>query len=92
MAGFEVDRVDELPEGLIAETIPSGTYAVFTHTIQGNDLHAELQPTMQWILGTWLPDSKHTFLNAADIEIYPPGFEPTPGNSLEICIPIRPAA
>ncbi len=91
IAGVGVDRIDRLPDGLVAETIPRQTYACFTHTIQGEDLHAELQPTMAWILGTWLPASKHTMANGPDLEVYPPGFEPGPGHSLEVCIPIAAA-
>ena len=41
-----------MPEGLIAETIPRQTYAVFTHTMKTHSLHEELQPTIAWIWGT----------------------------------------
>lgn len=89
VAGIGVDRVDTLPEGLIAETIPRQTYAVFTHQIKGNDLHAELQPTVGWIWSTWLPASPYEYVPGPDFEEYPAGFEPEPGHSLDICIPIR---
>ena len=90
IAGNAVDRVDTLPEGLIAETIPRQTYAVFTHTIKTQSLHQELQTTVAWILGTWLPASSYDFAPGPDFEAYPEGFEPAPGNTIDICIPIRP--
>ncbi len=90
IAGNAVERVDTLPEGLIAETIPRQTYAVFTHTMKTHSLHEELQPTVAWIWGTWLPASAYEFAVGPDFEAYPEGFQPTPGNSIDICIPIRP--
>jgi len=89
VAGVAVERVDRLPEGTIAESVPRQTYAVFRHQIRGHNLHAELQPTMRWIFGTWLPAAPFEYAAGPDFERYPPGFEPAPGHSLEIAIPVR---
>jgi AraC family transcriptional regulator len=90
IAGNAVECVDTLPEGLIAETIPRQTYAVFKHRMKTHSLHEELQPTTAWIWGTWLPASPYEYAPGPDFEAYPAGFEPAPGNSIEICIPIQP--
>ncbi len=84
-----LQEVDTLPEALIAETIPRQIYAVFTHTINSHSLHQELQPTVAWIWGTWLPASAYEYAPGPDFEAYPEGFEPVPGNSIDICIPVR---
>jgi AraC family transcriptional regulator len=89
IAGNAVERVDTLPEGLIAETIPRQTYAVFTHTLKTHSLHEELQPTVTWIWGTWLPASMYEYAPGPDFEAYPAGFAPAPGNAIDICVPIR---
>lgn len=90
IAGVAVDRVDRLPEGLVAETIPRQTYAVFTHHVQSTSLHEELQPTLRWIFGTWLPSAPYDYVPGPDFERYPPEFDPDNGKGfLEICIPVR---
>lgn len=89
IAGIGVTRVDALPAGLIAETIPRQTYAVFTHTMKSHSLHPELQPTVAWIWGTWLPASGYEYVAGPDFEAYPPDFDMTPGSRIDICIPVR---
>jgi AraC family transcriptional regulator len=89
VAGVAVERVDRLPEGTIAESVPRQTYAVFKHHIRSLDLHAELQPTVRWIWSTWLPASPFEYVGGPDFERYPPDFEPKPGKYLEIAIPVR---
>jgi AraC family transcriptional regulator len=69
--------------------VPRQTYAIFTHHIRSQNLHAELQPTVRWIWSTWLPASPYEYLGGPDFERYPPDFEPVPGKSLEICVPVR---
>jgi AraC family transcriptional regulator len=90
IAGVAVEAVHELPEGVVATTIPSQTYAVFTHHMKAPDLHEELQNTMRWIWGTWLAEGPYEYVRAADFERYPPGFEPgQEGGFLEICVPVK---
>jgi len=90
MAGVGVDQVDRLPPGLVAETVPRQTYAVFTHHVRSPNLHAELQPTMRFIWGTWLRDAPYEYVPTPDFERYPADFDPYSGESyLEICIPVR---
>ena len=89
VAGVAVERVDRLPPATIAETVPRQTYAIFTHRIRSRDLHTELQPTVRWIWGTWLPASPFEYVAGPDFERYPADFEPVPGKYLEICVPVR---
>jgi AraC family transcriptional regulator len=90
IAGVAVENVDRLPEGLVAETIPSQTYAVFKHHVRSTSLHEELQPTMRWIWGTWLPSAPYEYVPGPDFERYPPEFDPRNAKGfLEICIPVR---
>lgn len=90
IAAAPVERVDTLPEGMIAETVPRQTYAVFTHKVRGTPLHEELQPTIRWIWGTWLPASSYEYVPGPDFEVYPADFDPLLGSgNLEICVPVR---
>jgi AraC family transcriptional regulator len=90
LAGIAVDKVDQLPPGLVAETVPRQTYAVFTHHVRSKNLHDDLQPTMRWIWGTWLREAPYEYLPTPDFERYPPEFDPEHGKGfLEICVPVR---
>jgi len=53
IAANEVASVDEIPEGMIAETIPSQKYAVFTHFGKITNLGE----TFQYMLGDWLSNN-----------------------------------
>ena len=89
IAGIEVEKVDALPEGLIAETVPRQTYASFTHRVQSPQLHDEIQRTLHYIWATWLAQAPFDVVPGPDFERYSAGFRPEPGHSLEICIPVR---
>jgi AraC family transcriptional regulator len=91
VAGVAVDRVDELPSGTVAESIPRQTYAVFRHHVRSPNLHAELQPTLRFIWGTWLAGaSAYEYAGGPDFERYPPDFDAgQAGTFLDIAIPVR---
>jgi AraC family transcriptional regulator len=90
LAGVAVSRVDALKQGLVAETIPRQVYAVFTHVVRSAPFHDDLQPTVRWIWGTWLPNSAYEYAPGPDFERYPRDFDPTHiGASLEVCVPVR---
>jgi predicted aldo/keto reductase-like oxidoreductase/predicted transcriptional regulator YdeE len=50
IASNEVTKVDEVPEGMVTETIPSQKYAVFTHIGKITNIGE----TYQYILGDWV--------------------------------------
>lgn len=68
VAGVEVERVDTVPEGMIAFTVPANTYAVLTH--RG---HLSRLPDMvKHVWGRWLPASRYRHVPAPDFELYDP--------------------
>lgn len=90
VAGVPVSRVERLPAGVVAETLPALTWAVFGHRVRSLPLHEELAPTYRWIFGTWLPSSDWEYPVAADFERYPPGFDPGEARgTIEIWLPVR---
>lgn len=85
LAGAEVTKVDELPEGFEARTIPAGEYAVFTH----KGTLDKLEHTMSYIYGSWLPKSGRKLRDAPEIEAYDQRFKiDSPDSELDIYIPI----
>lgn len=86
VAGTEVKNADEVPEGMMAMTIPAGQYAVFTHKGSIDKLGF----TMKYIYGSWLPKSGHKLRDAPDMEIYDQRFKPASEDSeLDVYIPIQ---
>jgi AraC family transcriptional regulator len=86
VAGTEVKSTEEIPAGMVALTIPAGTYAVFTHKgkIQKIDM------TMKYIYGSWLPKSGKKLREAPELEIYDQRFKHDSDDSeLDIYIPIQ---
>ena len=71
-------------------SIPAAKYVVFEHTVRQPDLHQDLQASLQYIWGTWLPRSKYEFTGAADFELYSSRFNPTRMTGvIELYIPVR---
>lgn len=67
-----VRNFDNVPEGMETFTFPKCRLAKFRH--QGN--LAGLGKTIQYILGTWVPQSKHKVSDKLELEIYPAGYNP----------------
>src|SRR5262249_32315773 len=86
LAGVEVTRVDAVPAGMIAITVPTHTYAVFTHT----GPIARFPDTVKQVVGTWLPASRYRHLASPDFELYDDErWDPTTGEGeIEIWVPI----
>jgi len=90
VAGVEVDRIDEVPTGLVALTVPASTYAVFTHSG-----HISRFPdTVKQVFGHWLPASPYTHVPTPDFELYDERWDPATGNGdIDVWVPIAdPAA
>lgn len=87
LAGFFVDRTDDVPEGMVARKVPSGLYAVFTHEAGPE----ALGKSYEYIWGTWMPNSAHQPAGAHDYELYDERFDPaSPTWVMEIHIPVKP--
>lgn len=89
MAGVEVTSLDDVPDGMEGWEIPEQKYAVFTHTLGSENIHEDIQPTVQYIWGSWAETSGHTIANAPDFERYGPDFRPGQGQVIEFFIPIE---
>lgn len=68
VAGVEVDRIGEVPDGMVAITVPENTYAVFTHV--GHI--SRIGDTVKQAWGRWLPASRYRPVTAPDFELYDP--------------------
>jgi len=85
VAGVEVDRIDAVPDGMIAMTLPANAYAVFTHS--GHI--SRLPDTVKQVWGHWLPSSSHVHVPAPDFELYDERWDPTTGEGdIDIYVPI----
>jgi AraC family transcriptional regulator len=91
MAGVEVNRSSELPDGFSEVTMPTQRYAVFAH--QGHV--SKLPETCRAIEQEWLPKSQYAFaLGTAGtpgfFERYGESFDPRLGmGDIEVWVPIR---
>lgn len=68
VAGVEVERLDGLPDGMIALPVPANTYAVLTHS--GH--LSRLPDLVRHVWGRWLPASRYRHVPAPDFELYDP--------------------
>lgn len=57
MAGVEVDKETELPEGMYRKVVPKAEYAVFT--VNGNNANGEIGQAFRYIYNVWLPNSEY---------------------------------
>lgn len=72
MAGFIVNSVEDLPEGMTYKNIPAHMYAKFTH--KGS--LSKLMDTYNYIYGQWLPQSGFLYdTEAIEIEWYDERFK-----------------
>lgn len=83
---IEVTAATAIPNGMLALTIPAATYAKFTHQGAVN----LIDDTINYIYSTWLPQSGKRHTQAADLEFYGAGYNPTSDESvMHYAIPIN---
>ena len=81
-----VSSFADIPEGMVARTLEAQIYARFDH----KGPIAQLNDTLKYIWGSWLPKSAYEYVEKPDFELYSQGFNDSdPGNILQIYIPIR---
>jgi len=81
-----VSCFDDVPEGMTTRELPEQMYARFTH----RGPVANLEQTLRYIWGSWLPKSKFDYLEKPDFELYRPGFnDANPENELYLHIPVK---
>ena len=89
VAAVEVERIDHVPDDMIAVTIPANTYAVFTHS--GHI--SRLPGTVKQAWGHWLPASRYTHVPGPDLELYDERWDPMTGEGdIDILVPIAESA
>ena len=86
VAGFGVEQVEDLPEGMGSWDVPAATYAAFTCTL----------PTMpeayKYAYETWLPESGYQRAHAYEFELYDEAFDnQNPDSEFAFYIPIVPS-
>lgn len=86
-AAMKVSSLDEIPEGMVGVTIPTGRYAIFTH--EGS--MEKLQQTYGFIYGVWAKSGDYTIRDAPEFEVYGPEFNAQGGDDskFKIYVPIE---
>ncbi len=85
-SAMQVTSIDALPRDMISVSVCAGQYAVFAH--EGDPLL--LDDTVNYIYGTWLPQSGFAHSGAADIEIYGEAYIPDSTASIvHYALPLR---
>ncbi|MFA8342931.1 MAG: GyrI-like domain-containing protein [Rhodothermaceae bacterium] len=87
VASVKVSKVEDLPEGMTAVTVPGGKYAVFTH--KGKSM--EIKSTYEYIWGKWVPSTDLEVDLRYSFELYDERFlgPENPDSEMEIYIPIK---
>ncbi len=86
LAGILTEAFEELPMGFVQQTIPAGNYAEFTH----RGPMKNIEHTMNYIYGSWLPKSGHERSAGPDVGIYPKDFDPNSSKSeIKLLIPLK---
>lgn len=90
MAAIAVENFDEIPEGMVGRTVPAHKYAVFTHKTGDDTLHNDLQKSVQYIWGVWLPKSGFEHAKVPDFEYYDHRMDPFTGKGeFDLYLPIK---
>lgn len=80
-----VANFDNVPQGMTTRELPEQLYAKFIH--KGSI--ANLDKTLKYIWGSWLPKSKYDYLERPDFELYPPGYNVMdPASEMALHIPV----
>ncbi|OPX43341.1 nodulation protein NolA [Ruminiclostridium hungatei] len=59
ITGEEVDSFEYIPDGMTAQVLPGGTYAVFP--VRGGPFPYKVLEINEYAYGTWLPASEYTY-------------------------------
>jgi AraC family transcriptional regulator len=80
-----VSNFEQIPKGMATRELPEQLYAKFTH----KGPIANLDHTLKYIWGTWLPKSGYEYVEKPDFELYSPRLTPQgPERILYLHIPV----
>jgi len=86
VCSVEVANFDLVPEGMTTRELPEQLYARFTHV----GPIANLDKTLKYIWGSWLPKSNYEYEEKPDFELLPATFnDADPRNKIYLHIPIK---
>lgn len=81
-----VENFDFVPENMTTRELPEQLYAKFIH--KGSI--SELDKTLKYIWGSWLPKSNFEYEEKPDFELYPPNYDiKNPLSEMSLHIPIK---
>lgn len=90
MAAVPVENFETVPEGMVARTVPAHKFAVFTHKTGDDSLHNDLQKSVQYIWGTWLPNSGYEHAKVPDFELYDERMDAMTGKGeFDLYLPVK---
>lgn len=89
MAAVAIEADAPAPEGLEIKDVPAQHYLVFRQTVDGSDLHTQMQAAGREIWGERLPKSGYQLAHSPDLEVYPPDFTPGKPGWVEWWIPVK---
>ncbi len=89
MAAVAIEADAPAPEGLEIKDVPAQHYLVFRQTVDGSDLHTQMQAAGREIWGERLPKSGYQLARSPDLEVYPPDFTPGKPGWVEWWIPVK---
>ena len=82
-----VENFDFVPEGMITRELPEQLYAKFIHK---GDI-TNLDKTLKYIWGSWLPKSDFEYEEKPDFELYPQDYNVMdPKSQMALHIPVKP--
>jgi predicted transcriptional regulator YdeE/DNA-binding transcriptional MerR regulator len=88
VAGYKVEKVESVPEGMVAREVPAQQYAVFAHVGSLEKLH----DTYAYIYHVWLPKSGYQRTDGPDFEYYDDDFKNfAPDSRFYLYVPVKKA-
>ena len=82
----QVSNFNDVPSGMITRELEAQTYARFTHV----GPITQLEDTLRYIWGSWLPKSDYEYADKPDFELLPAGFNNVdPENKIYLNIPVK---
>jgi len=86
VASFQVDRAEDIPEGMVSRQVPACKYAVFTHQGALNTL----KDTYHYIYQVWPLQSGYQLAGGLDFEYYDEDFKDfAPDSKFYIYVPVK---